>query len=119
VIDGDDLHTNGHDGSRRDNTTTRSTAPSTSAPSSTTTSTVVEWTVKTTATNGGTVVVKYRPDEVVLQAASPAVGFRVEVDKVGPPEVDVEFESETLKVEYRARRDHGELKIEISESEDN
>ncbi len=98
-------------------TTIRSTSTSTSAPSSTTASTVVVWTVKTTATDGGTVVVKYRPDEVVLQAASPAAGFRVEVDKAGPPEVDVEFESETLKVEYRATWDHGELIIEISESD--
>ncbi len=31
---------------------------------------------------------------------------------------DVEFESETLKVEYRAKWDHGELIIEISESQD-
>jgi hypothetical protein len=72
--------------------------------------------VKTTSTNGGTVVVKYRPNEVVLQAASPAAGFRVEVDKAGPPEVRVEFESENLKVEFRARWSNGELDIEITES---
>jgi hypothetical protein len=40
------------------------------------------------------------------------------VEKAGPPEVEVEFESETLKVEYRARWDHDELVIRVSESED-
>lgn len=94
------------------------TSTSTSAPTSTTTSVVVEWAVKTTSTAGGTVVVKYRPGEVVYQVASPAAGFRVEVDKAGPPEVRVEFESENLKVDFRARWNNGELDIEISESED-
>jgi hypothetical protein len=74
--------------------------------------------VKTTSTKGGTLVVKYRPEEVVLQAASPAAGFHVEVDKAGPPEVEVEFESETSKVEIRAKWEHGELTIEVSESDD-
>ena len=74
--------------------------------------------METASTNGGTVVVKYRPDEVVLQAASPFAGFRVEVDKAGPPKVEVEFENESLKVEVRAKWDRGELVIEISESED-
>jgi len=99
-------------------TTAESTPTTTSALATTTTSTVVEWMVKTTSTSGGTVVVKYRPDEVVLQGASPAAGFHVEVDEAGPPDVEVEFESETLKVEIRARWDHGELRIEVSESGD-
>lgn len=59
-----------------------------------------------------------RPDEVVLQAASPAAGFRVEVEKAGPLEVEGEFESEDLKVEFRAKWDHGELDIEVKESEE-
>lgn len=98
--------------------TTGSSSTSTSAPASTTTSTVAGWTVKTTSTNGGTVVIKYRPDEVVLQAASPVAGFRVDVEMSGPPDVEVEFESETLRVEFRARWDKGELAIEVSESGD-
>ncbi len=98
-------------------TTTSGRSPtSTSAPAVTTTSTAVEWLVKTTSTIGGTVVVKYRPDEVVFQAASPGAGFHVEVDKAGPPEVEVEFESETLKVRFRAKWDDGQLEIDVSES---
>lgn len=89
---------------------------STSAPAVTITSTAVEWLVKITATGGGTVVVRYRPDEVVFQAASPAVGFHVEVDKAGPPEVEVEFESETLKVKFRAKWNDGQLEVDVSES---
>ncbi len=42
----------------------------------------------------------------------------LDVDKAGPPEVVVEFESETSRVEIRAWWDHGELVIEITESED-
>ena len=96
---------------------TNSTSASIPVPASTTTSLASEWTVKTISTSGGNVVVKYRPDEVVLQAASPAAGFRVEVDKAGPPEVRVEFENETSSVEVRVEWEDGELDIEISEDD--
>ena len=96
---------------------TTSTSASISVPASTTTSLASEWAVKTISTSGGNVVVKYRPEEVVLQAASPAAGFRVEVDKAGPPEVRVEFESETSSVEVRVEWKDGALDIEISEDD--
>jgi hypothetical protein len=57
--------------------------------------------VKTIPTDGGSVVVSYRPGEVILDGATPAAGFTVDVDKQGPPNVRVEFESEDTKVEVR------------------
>jgi len=58
------------------------------------------------------VVISYRPGEVVLDGATPAAGFTVEVDEQGPPEVRVEFESDTAKVEVRVEWD-GELVIDL------
>jgi len=88
-----------------------STTPNTS-PGSTTPSTSASWQVKTIPTDGGTVVVSYRPGEVVFDGATPAPGFTVDVDKGGPPEVRVEFESEATKVEVRVRWD-GTLVIDL------
>jgi hypothetical protein len=73
--------------------------------------------VKTIPTAGGTLVVSYRPGEVVLDGATPAAGFTVDVDKQGPPEVRVEFESETAKVEVRVEWD-GKLVTDIQVDED-
>ncbi len=60
-------------------------------------------------------MVSYRPDEVVLDAATPAPGFAVEVDKEGPPDVDVEFESEELRVRVRVEWDD-RLVVEVDEN---
>ncbi len=98
---------------------TSSTTTTTSPEASTTTTTVAaDWQTKSTTTAGGTVVVKYRPGEVVLLTATPEAGFRVEIEYSGPPEVEVDFESDTLKVEYRARWEDGELDIEVKESDE-
>jgi hypothetical protein len=61
------------------------------------------------------VVVSYRPEEVVLDAATPAPGFSVEIDKPGPPDVDVEFDSEDLRVRVRVEWDD-KLVVEIDEN---
>lgn len=61
---------------------------------------------------------KYRPGEVVLQTATPAAGFKADVDDPGPPKVEVEFESEDLKVEIRAEWKEGGLDVEVSEGSD-
>ena len=50
-------------------------------------------------------MVSYRPGEVILDGATPTAGFTVDVDKQGPPEVRVEFESDTAKVEVRVEWD--------------
>ncbi|HLF42925.1 MAG TPA: hypothetical protein VJA46_05265 [Acidimicrobiia bacterium] len=79
---------------------------SSSTPSSGSSTTVaVSWQVKTIPTVGGTVVVSYRPGEVVLDGATPAPGFTVESDKQGPPDVKVEFNSESTRVEVEVKWD--------------
>ena len=60
----------------------------------------------------------YRPDEVVLSSAVPASGFSAEIKKEGPPEVDVEFESEPAKYRVRASWEGGDLAVEIESDAD-
>lgn len=99
------------------------TAPTTAGttgttPGSTTSSTVGdsppagEWKVETMATPGGTLVVSYRAEEVRYESASPLPGFSVQVEKAGPPEVEVEFEGPVGKVEVRVRWRDGSLSVE-------
>ena len=54
----------------------------------------------------------FRPNEVVLDGATPSPGFTVDVEKQGPPEVRVEFESEATRIEVRVRWD-GKLVIDV------
>ena len=94
------------------------TSPGTgSAPSSAPAVTESAWSSRTIPTEGGIVVVSYRPGEVQLGSASPAAGFAAEIKKSGPPEVDVEFESESAKYRVRARWAAGDLSVEV-ESDD-
>lgn len=75
--------------------------------------------MRTIHTGGGVVAVSYRPGEVVLASATPSPGFAAEVKKSGPPEVDVEFESESAKFEVKASWSNGELAVETGqEAED-
>lgn len=98
--------------------TTGATSPTSVTTSSTSTTVAAsEWSLKTVNTMGGSVVLKYRPGEVVLQATTPAPGYRAEVEKAGPPEVEVEFESENRKVAVHAKWDGGDLSVEVSESD--
>jgi len=80
---------------------TEPTTVTTTPTGSTSSSAAENWQVRTIPTAGGTVVVSYRPGEVVHYGSTPAAGFTVDVDKQGPPEVRVEFESETTTVEVR------------------
>lgn len=101
-------------------TTTTSSSPTTT-PTTTETTAITsddEWSTKTTVTNGGTVVVSYRPGEVVLETAVPLAGFQFEIDKEGPPAVEVEFESSSLRVDFRAEWEDDELRIEVEEDRD-
>lgn len=96
-------------------TSTTVSTPTTSAPGSSTSApgtTSPDWSSQTIPTVGGTVVISYRPGEVMLGSATPAAGFAVEVKKQGPPEVDVEFESASAKFRVRAKWSDGELSIE-------
>jgi hypothetical protein len=68
--------------------------------------------VDTIETPGGSVVVSYRPGEVVYNSAVPVAGFSVELKKEGPPVVEVEFESESARYEVTAQWANGRLSVE-------
>ena len=90
--------------------TSTSSSPS-SAPSTSSTA----WSIRSVTTTGGVVVLSYRPDEVELQAATPAPGYAVEIDDPGPPRVRVEFESDDDDVRVEARWDNGGLDIDVDQ----
>lgn len=101
-------------------TTTSDSADKTASSSSTsTTSTTLgtEWNVQTVSSAGGSVVVRHRPEEVELQAATPAPGFRVEIDDAGPDRVRVEFESDAIRVRVEVRWRGGALSVNIDEKD--
>lgn len=97
---------------------TTSSAPTTSSSVNTTSSTASNWQTRSVQTEGGVVILRYRPGEVAYQSATPAPGFHVEVDKQGPPQVKVEFESQSSKVEVSAEWSDGDLRVEVSEGGD-
>lgn len=97
----------GTTGSSTSSTTTSSTSASTPT-------TDAEWSVRTISSAGGTVVIRHRPGEVELQAATPASGFEVEIDDAGPDRVRVEFESDDSDVRVEAEWNNGELDVTIS-----
>ncbi len=100
-------------------TTTPPTGSTTPTTSTTQPDTSETWQARSVKTAGGTVLLRYRPGEVAYQSASPAPGYQVEVEKPGPPEVKVEFESESNKVEVQAAWSDGDLRVEVSgESKD-
>lgn len=104
-------------------TTSPTSSPGTTAPTSTTSSstpatTTVAWQTRSVQTTGGTVNLRYRPGEVTYQSATPAPGFQVEVEKAGPPEVRVEFESESTKVEVEASWEDGGLDVRVSNEDE-
>jgi cytoskeletal protein RodZ len=85
---------------------TSATTPATSSPT--------EWSLRTITTQGGTVVVRYRPGEVELQAATPAPGFEMEIDDAGPPDVRVEFENDDTDIRVEARWEDGSLDVAVN-----
>lgn len=60
---------------------------------------------------------RHRPEEVELQAATPAPGFSVEVDDDGPDRVRVEFDGDSLEVRVEARWENGALEVDIDEND--
>jgi cytoskeletal protein RodZ len=107
----------------RPSTTISADSTSTTGPiAATTTPTTAPdpvWQTKSVQTTGGTVVVQYRPSDVVYQAASPNKGYHVEVESYGPPEVEVKFESENMEIEVHAAWHDNQLDVDVSESGDN
>lgn len=96
--------------------TSSGTAATPSTSASTSTSAASTWSTKKTVTQGGTVVVGYRPGEVRLETAVPLPGFQVEIEKSGPPEVDVEFDSESRRVRIKAKWEDDGLQIDVEDS---
>jgi hypothetical protein len=94
-------------------TTTATTSPSTPTSTLPSTEAATEWSVRTVNSTGGTVVVRHRPGEVELQAATPASGFSVEIDDSGPTRVRVEFEADDADIRVEVRWRDGELEISI------
>ena len=95
--------------------TTPTTSSSTSSTSTTSPSSQAAWSLWTVSTSGGTVVVRYRTGAVELQAATPALGYDVEVDDAGPPSVRVEFESDDSDVRVDVEWKDGGLDVEVSD----
>ena len=102
-------------------TTVPASSTSSTSPSGTTTATPAsgatddgQWTVRTVSSAGGNVVIRHRPGEVELQAATPALGFDVEIDDAGPQRVRVEFESEDSDVRVEAEWRNGVLEVSIT-----
>lgn len=91
-------------------------APPTTAGTTTTapptTDATITWQVTTVASAGGNVTVRYRPDIVEYQAAVPAPGYDVQVDKTSP-EVRVTFAGGQDEYEVRVRWHDGQLDTEI------
>lgn len=75
----------------------------------------VDWTVRTINSEGGTVIVRHRPGEVELQAATPAAGFSVEIDDSGPKRVRVEFEGDDDDIGVEVEWEDGELEVSIDD----
>jgi hypothetical protein len=98
--------------------TTTATAPTAIPTSATSTTSGDQWQTKSVPSAGGTIVVSYRPGEALLQSATPAPGFKAEIEKSGPPKVEVEFESESTRVEIRVEWRDGHLDVEISGPEE-
>lgn len=99
-----------------DGTTTTTTSTTTpGSPTTTTTTTTGTGSGSTTIpTAGGTVIVSYSGGNVFLEAASPVIGYEVDVREPGPDEVRVRFEAEDSRVEVRVRWRDGRLDVEVS-----
>ena len=94
---------------------TSATETSSATSSTASTSVSTSWATKTIPTSGGTVVVRYRPSEVVLETAAPAVGYSYEIKESGPTEVEVEFQAQGAAVDVRVRWRDGQLSVEVDD----
>ncbi|MGH8926127.1 MAG: hypothetical protein ACRDWA_16060 [Acidimicrobiia bacterium] len=81
-------------------------APAPSSQTTTSEGSVVAtaWTRTTLNSEGGSIIVSYRPSEVRLESVAPLAGFSFEIDDEGPERVRVEFfgedETHTLRAEW-------------------
>ena len=102
------------------------TTSTTAAPASTTTTTAPPPTTTTVPSpevtahqlTGGKVVISASPGVVNLVSWTPKPGFSGEVEKSGPDEVRVRFESDNHESEFEAEWDDGRLVISKDENPD-
>lgn len=91
---------------------TSTTTTTTSPPQTTTTAAV---TYHTYTLIGGTVTLSVSGDELRVVSMAPSAGFDADIEKGGPIEVEVDFESNDHKSELSAKLENGELKVEREE----
>ncbi len=79
------------------------------------TTTTVVLTYHTYTLIGGTVTLSFGNGEVRVASVAPNAGFDADIEKSGPIEVEVDFESNDHKSELSAKVENGELKVETEE----
>lgn len=95
---------------------TQPTVTAAATPTTTSTSTSAAWQTRVIPTQGGTLVVAYRPGEVYYQTATPKPGYHAEVEQPGPPKVEIKFESQSHEIAIHVEWKNGDLAVEISGS---
>ena len=101
-------------------TTVAGSAPTTttSMTATTTTTAAVTWTqLPAYTTRGGDVIILVSGESVKFGGAQVETGWTIELEKAGPPEVEVHFErneDEKDEVEFHAKFEDGELVVVIS-----
>ena len=87
--------------------------PSTTVPKETTTT--APSATKTYKLVGGTVTISASNPDVRFVGASPAAGYSIEVEDLGPNQVKVECDGESGESKFVAKWDSGELLVDIDE----
>ncbi len=109
--------------------TTKPTTTTSSDPAQTTTTsepgsetgetTVVEQSGKTNTyeIEGGWVTIRTDQKGVYLESASPQSGWNIKVENQGPEEVVVVFKAKEHETHFKAKYDHGQVRVSIEEDE--
>ena len=98
-------------------TSTAGPAPTATPTTSTTSTTMAPAVTRTLVAQGGQVAVRYADGGVELLWARPESGFTVDVEKAGPDEVDVRFESDDHRSRVRAFWRNGVPAEEVREED--
>ena len=75
-----------------------------------------EWTRTTLNSEGGSIIVSYRPTEVRLESVAPLAGFSFEIDDQGPERVRVEFHGDNVTHTLRAEWTHEGFETDVDSS---
>lgn len=75
-----------------------------------------EWTRTTLNSEGGSIIVSYRPSEVRLESVAPLAGFSFEIDDQGPERVRVEFRGDNVTHTLRAEWTDEGFETEVDSS---